>query len=738
MNLAKKISLILAALTVASSMASCAVPQITDTSITASAGAETYADFLADRLGDSMPESTVIAMGEDTEKYGVDLSEFVDDEGYTIRANAGRVVILGKSEAALDRAVRQYANYGNSDNYSYTYGEDYRVGSITIAGNHISEYVIMLPAENDACHTYAAENLRDYIGKACGTYPEIIDYSADAEGRFIRLERAYPEDEQYAVLGDEGFTISVDESGDMTILGGYYRGCMYGVFDFLEEHIGWRFLTDPSSYGNVSTNALDYLYESESVDIPADLEYTETADIAVRHNIFRGSVYGTEDFRAKRKINSNISKSKNSYGLIGFSNHGLQKAMKDSFFIDFDYDILKQPCFTDEELIETCKEYFTVQTQKKVDAGQVIGRDFINVDVAQFDTADFCLCETCAELYVLDGGNVGPVLYFTNEIARHLGSIFGDGIQISMFAYWGTSSVPKVTRPDDNVNVSFCFFTEVNRGECHNHCIDGLNCTSGDTVSNKLYGDQLRDWSEIAKTLTVWYYPGYWSSTGATVPFIKNLRDDIAFLKECGVDGIYVCVAGYYMANEKIIPYLLSNLVWDCDITEEEYADVVAEYYRIVYGEGYEYLLEYEKNVDRYAYDWCWSTNVFSNIRDRIDLKAVSDGLLCDIELFEKAKALAETAAQERYIEELSLSMYFTGLIASYGGWYENGTAEQKATYGQIHSRFMELGKEHGYIFATDFAYNYENFTKLADHAENLDVSVDIAEYFDLDMTRKY
>lgn len=733
MSFIRKIALILAVLTVMSVLSACGVSHNTGTGITASAGAEKFADFLADRLGDSMPDSTVIAMGEDTAKYGVDLSDFIDDEGYTIRALDGDVVILGKTEASLDRAVRQYANYGNADSYSFTYGEGYRVGEITIAGNDISEYSIMLPAENDECHTYAAENLRDYIGKACGVYPEIAEYSAAADGRFIRLERVYPEDEQYAVLGDEGFTISVDEAGDMTILGGYYRGCMYGVFDFLEEYVGWRFLTDPSSYKNATTKDLDYLYEADHIDIPVGSEYTETSDIAVRHNIFRGSVYGTEDHRAKRKINSNLSKSKNTYGLIGFSNHGLQSAMKDNFFVDFDYDILKQPCFTDEEFIETCKEYFTIQTQKKIDAGQVPGKDFINVDVAQFDTADFCMCDTCLEYYLLDGGNVGPVLYFTNEMARHLGGIFGDKIQISMFAYWGTSSVPKVSRPDDNVNISFCFFTEVGRGECHNHCISGVDCVDG-VVSNKIYGEQLRGWSEIAKTLTVWYYPGYWCITGLTAPFIKNLRDDVAFLKECGVDGIYVCVSGYNMADEKIIPYLLSNLVWDCDITEAEYADMIAEYYRIVYGDGYEYLLEYENSVERYAYDWCWSTNIQSTARERIDFKAVSDGFLYDAELFEMAKAKAGTADQARHIEELSLSMYFTGLLSSYKDLYEDGDESSRAKYEELWDTFMALAIEHGYYMSPKASYSGENIINIADVAEDLAEPVDLFEYFEIDM----
>jgi hypothetical protein len=117
------ISLTLAGIISASALASCNTPEKNGSSITASAGAETYAAFLEERLG-VMPDSLIIASGDDTAAYGVDTSSFIGNEGYTIRAKDGEVVILGKNEKGLDRAVRQFAKYGNNESYTYTYGED--------------------------------------------------------------------------------------------------------------------------------------------------------------------------------------------------------------------------------------------------------------------------------------------------------------------------------------------------------------------------------------------------------------------------------------------------------------------------------------------------------------------------------------------------------------------------------------------------------------------------------------
>lgn len=725
MNLSKKISLILAAATVASAMTACAVPQNTNASITASAGAEKYADLLSERLGDSMPEDVVIAMGEDAEKYGVDLSDFVDDEGYTIRANDGEVVILGKSEASLDRAVRQYANYGNAEDYSYTYGEDYRVGGISIAGNDISEYSVMLPEESDECHTYATENLREYIGKACGVYPEIIEYSADAEGRFIRFERVYPEDGRYATLGDEGFTIKVDDAGDMTISGGYLRGCMYGVFDLLEEYIGWRFLYDFGGYSNTSVGAIDYLYEAERIDIPAGTEYTEVPSFELRRNIFRNSAIGDENFRMKRKTNSGIPaellSKYNMYNIQGIANHGITKSEVYKQFPGFDKSLGVQPCFTDEEVIGISKEFFVAQTQAKIDAGQKIGYDFTHVDVGHMDVGKFCPCQSCLEYVALDGGNVGPVLYYTNEIAGAIADEFGEELKVAMFAYWGTTSVPRTTVPDKNVLVSYCFYTDTEKAVCYSHPLDGTGCTEGE-ISNVKYAEELRGWCEIAETVNVWYYPGYWWDPAMTAPLSRHLQRDIAFMYECGVDGLFICVDGYTMQDDKIMPYLMSHLAWDATVTEEEYEALIREYYMIMAGDGYEYLYEYHNRIEDYARDGCWSAMGMQNPGDRIDLERVKNGFLYDIELFGRAIALAGSAAQEEFIRELSMSMYFTGLVSSHSEWYLNGDAESKALYEELYNGFVAEAVEMG--------YKYDKNKGIADKTDTLDVSVNLAKLY--------
>ena len=114
----KIISAIVLSSFVLSSLAGCTADVGTKNSVTASAGTEKYVTLLEERLT-AMPDSLVIATGDSAAEYGIDTDDFIDDAGYTIRASEGEVVILAKTDAGIDRAVRQFAAYGNNDSYSF-------------------------------------------------------------------------------------------------------------------------------------------------------------------------------------------------------------------------------------------------------------------------------------------------------------------------------------------------------------------------------------------------------------------------------------------------------------------------------------------------------------------------------------------------------------------------------------------------------------------------------------------
>ena len=276
-------------LTVSSVLASCSgeraaekySPKIT---VSSSDAAESAA-WLTEKLGDRLTDEVYLAVGD---AKGIDMSDFEND-GYVIRTDAGNALIVGRSADGLDRGVRKYAKAvqsGTADGLDITYHEGYRVKRLTVCGRDISEYTIVKvadvteyePLAAQESMDVAADELQSYIEKTCGARLAIVTDHDAAPAHALRLAIG-----SVADYGDEAFSIKVTDSGDVVITGGRYRGCMYGVYDFLEEDIGWRFVND--TYGNLFGNPdfeTDYLYESDHVDVTSAADRFEDSSIKYR------------------------------------------------------------------------------------------------------------------------------------------------------------------------------------------------------------------------------------------------------------------------------------------------------------------------------------------------------------------------------------------------------------------------------------------------------------------------
>lgn len=117
-------------------------------------------------------------------------------------------------------------------------------------GNDIADYVIVKPADATESEAFAAEELSAYIEKACGVKLEIV-METDSE-KTITIVR-----DTSGELGTDGVRICT-EDGKLTIAGGTVRGCLNGVYEFLDSYIGWRFLP----------HGQEYLITEGTVDIP--------------------------------------------------------------------------------------------------------------------------------------------------------------------------------------------------------------------------------------------------------------------------------------------------------------------------------------------------------------------------------------------------------------------------------------------------------------------------------------
>lgn len=694
----KLLSLILAAIILAACLSSCALPTAqrgafgANIRLTSSDAADAAA-WLTAHLGDKLTDRVVL--GTEAGGYGVDVSA-LENDGYFIRSLGSEVALFARTADGLDRAARKYAKMVEAGAVAdATYHEGYRVKSLTIAGNDISEYAIVCADDAGETLSLACSELSEFIERACGTKLPIFSES-EYRAAVAKPDRRIVITEGDEALGLEGFSISIGEDGTLSIEGGVYRGALFGVYDLLED-IGWRFT---GGGGNcVQKNWLpadkqEYLYEAKRVDLTSALDRTETPSIPIRG--VGGRVGSTRDLRP----NKNTYQAGNRDGAPVRCCHGLQN--NHSLIFSGDYEGLypganvtgKQPCFTDENILEAIDHYALEYVRTRLDAGQTIGKEIIDVDVAQWDTSPsaFCTCKSCTAVQKVEGNRTGAYLRMANRVAALLDENY-PGMCASILAYNGTDELPAVTRPAHNLFVAFCFYVGDNHASCHNHCISGEECTGG-FITNKIPAERFKEWANVmdGSMIQVWIYPSVCLNTCYNAPIYMTLIENVRFLASYGVGHVYIDSrwTNNGLINEELSVYLMLKCEWDATITDEEYLDIMREWYRIVYGEeSGDLLFELAMFAER-AGDLagCWSA--FHKTSDRVDYDFVSRYVGDIWKMCDRAVASAESAAEKELIEKNAAGYLYMAIRSCYDEMYVNGTQAQRET---VAARYREVWK---------------------------------------------
>jgi len=640
-------------------------------SVTASAGAEKYVTLFEERA-DVMPDSLVLATGDDAAAYGVDVSSFVDDEGYTIRADDGDVVILAKTAAGIDRGVRHITVYGNYDNYSFTYGEGYRVKNLTVMGKPIENFAIVRPDDADKAMCYATDELVNYTARATGvTLPvySVSEYAADQDAPVNKIELII----DYPGHGDEAFSVDVKENGDIDILCGRYRGALYGVYGLLED-IGWRFLA----------NGMDYVYEAEVVNLTNSINRREEAAIANRfasaYNLEFSNYCGIRLNMHSRYAGNNETVKYGGYGLVAEACHGLSNHPIP--WGDYGNNGQTQPCFTNEDILQIIEDYFREYIEARLDSGAVVGYDLNYIDVAQHDYNSWCMCNECIEVLAEEGSQAGVVLRMTNRMAD-MAAEYDPEIKVLMLAYQKTAALPKVTRPRDNVVVAHCFFAGDGKITCSNHCISGDDCINEKDITNKILGGDLKDWLEVCKegNVQVWYYPMEGDEPSSLTPCYDTGFQDIKFMIENGVSCVMLCGGNIFQIAGH------AQLMWDGNMTEEEYWNFLKEQYEIYYGAGGAELFECAMmTIEAGDLKGCWCTFSYSDLFDKLNKAYIDSNFEYMVYLLERAMDKAETAEIARRIEIVAAKTYYMCLTILYEKNYHGGTEETREWYRELYT----------------------------------------------------
>lgn len=397
--------------------------------------------------------------------------------------------------------------------------------TLLVAEEGVPRMAIVVSASASPSTRYAAEELQRFLSRMTGAdLPLVTDDTPPGPAEILVGQSRRLQDLKilidYEALGKEGYVIRT-RGPHILIAGGEPRGTLYGVYGFLEDHLGCRWFT-PEVSSIPDANVLAVLPIDE-VRIPK-LEYREP----FVYECFDG------DWAARNRMNGYAARLEEHHGgkivYHGFVHTFEGLLPPDTYFDEHPeyYSLVNgkrlkersQLCCTNPEVIELV----TAEVRKRM-AEHPEATVF---SVSQNDWHNYCQCEACTRLAEEEGSQMAPVLQLVNQVARAVAVEFPDKV-IDTLAYQYTRKPPKTLRPEPNVIIRLCSI----------ECDFAHPFSERTTPENRAFCDDLEAWAQVANRLWIWNYNTSFSSYLTPFPNLYVRGPNIRYMIENNVRGIF-------------------------------------------------------------------------------------------------------------------------------------------------------------------------------------------------------
>ncbi|MBQ4066594.1 MAG: DUF4838 domain-containing protein [Clostridia bacterium] len=680
----------------------------------------------------------------------------------TVAGAGGVVCILDAADFDADGMLTPkdsyYARACLSGKFSTTdYENGKQIYNLMIGGVSISEFSIVIPedAAYDSNLYYATELLCDYIKDATGVTLAIERGEASGTNA-IYLHHVSDDSDMGMELGHEGYIYEVTDAN--LHIYGTHRGCMYAAYEIIEEYLGYSFFTRDNTFS----------YKQRSVDIEEGTNDTAIPSYRFRHTKSTFPSGNREAGYLARKLNGsqsysykNEKRSLEYYGdFVGpvFNNiHSYSyywamgtgtmpdddgtMTLEERYFAKYNSGELKdetkwEPCATDVNVYNTLFSGF-LDTIRMIEArGYPIKyQDGTNCySFSLNDNSNWCTCRNCSKEIRAKTGT-GLYLELANKGARDIQEYY-PGLDVFTWTY--TREMPTNVLPDEHLVVVLSGFN------CANHALGSGDCV-GNTFfehNNQTFESIIDQWSDLCDQtgaeIWLWYYPEthYWYMYD--LPNIYNIYYDLKWLNEHGVTGFFYegSGGGGYMF-ESLKAYLATEVMFNTQMTIEEYDQLLKDHLYEQYGEGWEYIYEfiqmYEEAGDVAGYELdgtephCFVGN-HARAYDTTSVVYINENyeymrglLLSAIDAYVDGKTTND-GLRIKKLNDLFNCFEILGLGATYVDNYMNGTDEQRAEYEERYTAFLGYAKNNGMRVSS-----YAEFNTLP---ATVDLSVNPASHF--------
>ena len=524
---------------------------------------------------------------------------------------------------------------------------------------------------------YAAEEFQEFFRQASGlTLPIVHQVNRPDRHIFIGPSLAMRSSNVsfgFEDFGDEDLRIVVRDR-NIAIAGGRPRGTLYGVYTFLEDYLGVRFLT------------IDHTH----VPPVGDLRVVEPVDRFYHPPIeYRQANYGENvayPKQAARLRNNAVVKDPKFGGSAPFTNinHSwYQQVMVEKYGVDHpeyyallgaDYTGRKgvagersthwesQLCLANPDVFKIVLESVRDELKQRPGAR--------NVSVSQNDGYGYCTCDKCAAIDEREESQMGALLTFVNKVADEVAKTHPE-VMVGTLAYNWLLNPPKNLKPRPNVQIQLCSVP------CSPlYPIGDQSCTQ-----NERFRRVLSDWGRICENISIWNYNlNHWNFQLPN-PNMRVVESNIRYFVANSVQATFMqSPDGLATELSDLKNYVTSRLLWDPNQSGKKLRDEFLDlHYCSAAGPIRDYIdfLHIKARIDTKSKPWV----SFCGWRDNFGLD--DQFSQTGIKLFEEALHMADNEDVRSRVEKASICVYSAAIEPAYM-WSHTATHDGK---GEYHTR---------------------------------------------------
>lgn len=537
---------------------------------------------------------------------------------------------------------------------------------------------IVVAPDAPPADAYAAQEFQTLFKAASGIeLPIVTVHKGSGQNVFIGTSQMLSDAGlgfHEAVMGSEEFRI-VARNDVIAIAGGQPRGTLYGVYTFLEDYVGVRFLTADHTH-------VPRLPPQEMVG-PVERTYAPPLS-------FRWSYYGETNrsamLAARLRINT-ISGDAKYGGTTGQSliNHTFGAQIPSSVYgrqhpdyfalrdgkrlADVSDDWTKgQPCLTQPDVLKIVTEAVLNDLKAHPDKE--------NISVSQNDNTKNCQCPNCQAIDEREGTPMGSLLEFVNAVADRVATDHPN-VKVGTLSYWYTRKPPKSIKPRPSVQIQLCSIEC-----CMLHAINDLSCEK-----NVQFCKDMDEWSKLTENIFIWNYNTNFSNYLLPCPNLRVIEPNIRYFVDNGAKGIFMQAAGNSTGAElsDLRNYMMANLLWDPTRSGQKLMD---EFLDLHYGPSAPPIRHF---INTY-HDHCASKEIHRNCFGSAAHYAIDQEIsAAAMQAFNQALALTDNDVFRQRVEKASICAYRAAIEPA---WTVRGgklSAEQIDILRPLVKRFFEL-----------------------------------------------